>query len=259
MRKILSSEEVILGGATDYYKKHITNAKYYDVNSLYPYSMMKDMPGKFIRYHNKLSYYKLSKFFGFCLAEVTIPNTLTPLLPYKSKEGNIIFPTGTVVGVYFSEELKALEKLGYKIKLIKGYEYERITGLFNSFVNHFYSLKKHATGSERALAKLIMNSCYGNFGRKNDLLITKNVHVSEVIKYMGSHIIKSIITINDNWCTILMLNNLPQDIVSDLGIKFSTEFKNYQLTVKKNVSIAAAITAYARIHMMDFKLNYDVF
>ena len=34
------------GGATDYYKKHITNAKYYDVNSLYPYSMMKDMrPG----------------------------------------------------------------------------------------------------------------------------------------------------------------------------------------------------------------------
>lgn len=58
-----------------------------------------------IKYHNNLSYYKLSRFFGFILAEVTIPKTLTPLLPYKSKEGNTIFPTGTVIGVYFSNFL----------------------------------------------------------------------------------------------------------------------------------------------------------
>jgi len=73
------------GGATDYYKKYAANAKYYDVNSLYPYSMMKDMPGKVIRYHNNLSRYKLSKYFGYALAEISIPNTLVPLLPYKSK------------------------------------------------------------------------------------------------------------------------------------------------------------------------------
>lgn len=90
------------GGATDYYKKYVRNAKYYDVNSLYPFAMLKDMPGKVIRYHNNMKDYKLSKFFGYALAEVSIPNTLIPLLPYKSKEGNTIFPTGTVVGVYFS-------------------------------------------------------------------------------------------------------------------------------------------------------------
>lgn len=81
--------------------------------------MLKDMPGKVIKYHSNLSKVKLSNFFGFVLAEVTTPNTLIPLLPYKSKEGNTIFPTGTVVGVYFSEELKALQQRGYSIKLIK--------------------------------------------------------------------------------------------------------------------------------------------
>ena len=32
-----------LGGATDYYKKYVKNAKYYDVNSLYPYAMLNDI------------------------------------------------------------------------------------------------------------------------------------------------------------------------------------------------------------------------
>lgn len=33
-------------GATDYYKKYGENLYYYDVNSLYPYAMLKDMPFK---------------------------------------------------------------------------------------------------------------------------------------------------------------------------------------------------------------------
>ena len=246
------------GGATDYYKKHVKNAKYYDVNSLYPYAMLKDMPGRVIKYHSNLSNVRLSNFFGFCLAEITIPNTLIPLLPYKSREGNTIFPTGTVVGVYFSEELKVLQQKGYSIKLIKGYEFERVKDLFTGFINHFYALKKNAKGSERALAKLIMNSSYGNFGRKSELLITKNVPISGLIDYVGTHVVKNIITINDDWCTILMKDNLPKDIINKLKITLETEFKNYQHTVNNNVSIAAAITSYSRIHMMDFKLNNDV-
>jgi len=220
--------------------------------------MMQDMPGKVIRYHSNLKYRKLSNFFGFVLAEVNIPKTFTPLLPYKSKDGKTIFPTGVVVGIYFSEELKALEKLGYKITLIKGYEFERVKNLFTTFVKHFYELKKHATGSERALAKLIMNSCYGNFGRKNDLLITRNVHISELTNYLATHIIKNIITINNEWCTVLMKENLPEDIVNELQISLEAEFKNYKHFVNNNVAIAAAITSYSRIHMMGFKLNNDI-
>jgi hypothetical protein len=74
------------GGATDYYKKYVKNAKYYDANSLYPTAMLNDMPGKVVKFHNNLSRVKLDNFFGFALAEVTIPNgTMRPLLPYKSK------------------------------------------------------------------------------------------------------------------------------------------------------------------------------
>lgn len=53
-----------------------------------------------------------------------------------------------------------------------------------------------------------MNSSYGNFGKKSELLITKNVKIIDLIKYVGTHIIKNIITINDNWSTVLMKNNL---------------------------------------------------
>jgi hypothetical protein len=40
------------GGGTDYYKQYITNAKYYDINSLYPAvaAMSKPMPYEFIQY-----------------------------------------------------------------------------------------------------------------------------------------------------------------------------------------------------------------
>ena len=72
-----------------YCKKYAKNAKYYDVNSLYPYAMLNDMPGKVIKFHANLSKFNLDKFFGFVLAEVTIPKTLIPLLPYKNKNGNL--------------------------------------------------------------------------------------------------------------------------------------------------------------------------
>jgi hypothetical protein len=82
------------GGGTDYYKQHITNAKYYDINSLYPYAMSKPMPFEMIQFHNNMSHIKLENFFGFCLAEIYCPkNMLKPMLPYKHK-GKTIFPTG---------------------------------------------------------------------------------------------------------------------------------------------------------------------
>ena len=37
-----------LGGATDYYKMKAENIYYYDVNSLYPFAMMKPMPYELI-------------------------------------------------------------------------------------------------------------------------------------------------------------------------------------------------------------------
>jgi hypothetical protein len=82
------------GGGTDYYKQYITNAKYYDINSLYPTAMSKPMPNEIIKYYDNMNNIKLNDFFGFCLAEIYCPkNMLRPLLPYRY-EGKTIYPTG---------------------------------------------------------------------------------------------------------------------------------------------------------------------
>lgn len=43
------------GGGTDYYKSYAKKVKYYDVNSLYPYSMCKPMPHKIIKVHKNIN------------------------------------------------------------------------------------------------------------------------------------------------------------------------------------------------------------
>lgn len=65
--------------------------------------------------------------FGFREAYVVCPkNIKKPFLPYRDKEKNtLIFPTGEFVGVYFSEEFKYAKSLGYTVRPISGYLFER--------------------------------------------------------------------------------------------------------------------------------------
>jgi hypothetical protein len=241
------------GGGTDYYKTYISNGKYYDINSLYPYAMSNLMPFEMIKYHNNMNNIKLSDFFGFALAQIHCPSTmLRPVLPYKY-EGKTIYPTGYWIGVYFSEELKAVEKLGYKITLIKGYEFSKID-LFSKYIDHFFEKKKLSSGATRFIAKMHLNQLYGYFGRRQDLIETINVFNKDLNLYASYRIIKTIIRINNEISTILLHCNLNQELINELNSKFELNIKSSFKNVKTNVSIAAAVTAYARIHMIPFKL-----
>lgn len=143
--------EGYFGGATDYYKAYAKNLKYYDVNSLYPFAMSKPMPHKISYFIKDMSNMDLNDFFGYCKVKVTCPDTmLRPVLPYKL-DNRLVFPTGTWTGVYFSEELKAVKDIGYKIELISGYEFSK-EYIFNDYVNHFYKIKKSSVGPERWIA-----------------------------------------------------------------------------------------------------------
>lgn len=245
------------GGATDYYKAYIKNGYYYDVNSLYPFAMLKPMPHKIIKYYKDLSNIKLENFFGFCLAEITTPKqNLKPLLPYKHK-GKTIFPTGSFIGVYFSEELKAVQSRGYQITLISGYEYSQIS-LFTKYVEHFYNKKKNSFGAERFIAKMHLNQLYGIFGRKKDLIQTINIYKKDLPKYITTKIIKTIININNDIVAILIQNNINVNIIKSLNIFFDKQFISNFTEVKNNVAIASAVTAYSRIHIMTFKENSAV-
>jgi hypothetical protein len=241
------------GGATDYYKAYETNLKYYDINSLYPNAMLNPMPLKLIKHHKNMDNIKLNDFFGYIQVEVTCPsNMLKPMLPFKF-DGKTVYPVGNWVATYFSEELKAVESLGYKFKLIQGYEFSK-TNIFNSYVNHFFNIKLNSTGAQKAIAKLHLNGLYGYFGRRQDLIETVNVSNSSITKYLTSRIVKEILKINDNYSTLLLSDNINHKVLRNLNMICESNIKATNKIVMSNVAIAAAVTAYARIQMIYYKL-----
>lgn len=218
--------------------------------------MCKPLPGKLIKIHKNISC--LDNFFGFINCEISIDkDILKPMVPYKYG-GKTIFPTGNVSGVYFSEELKAFNKLdGYKIKLLNGYEYEKVY-YFNDYINDFFNQKKISVGAERFIAKMHLNQLYGYFGRSYDIINTININYSELQKVLTHKLLKTYIKLTDNLYIALIEGNTSSEIVNTLNLGASFKIKNNFSSVQTNVSIASAITSYARIEMMQYKLNYDV-
>jgi hypothetical protein len=246
------------GGATDYYKAYGKNLHYYDVTSLYPYAMCKPLPGTLKKVHKDFNNIKLEDFFGFIKCEITIDsNVLKPMVPFKYG-GKTIFPTGEIKGTYFSEELKAFSKLdGYSIKLLSGYEFEKVY-YFNSYINDFFNQKKISKGAERFIAKMHLNQLYGYFGRSYDIINTININSSELKKLLTCKLLKTFIGLTPNLYIALVEGNVPGKIIKSLNLGASYKIKNSFSSVNTNVSIASAITSYARIEMMQYKLNYDV-
>lgn len=248
------------GGATDYYIKYAENLYYSDVNSLYPYAMLNDMPVN-IKSKNFVfgPDFDLNKFFGFLQVEVTAPKDLIiPMLPFKYK-GKTIFPTGRWYGTYFSEELKAVAAYGYTFRYISGIEYHKTEKLFDSYIQHFYQIKKESKGSQRFVAKMHLNQLYGYFGRSLECLETYNIKNSELQSYLSQYIVKNIMEVDDDTSVILVSKGINFDIQSHFIL--DETFSNvgmiplYSNTspVLSNVAIASAVTSYARIRMMPVK------
>lgn len=119
-------KEGYFGGITEVYKPYGENLYYYDVNSLYPYVALQDLPGLecyFTDYH--LTQQLIGNLFGFCYCLVEAPkDSYLGLLPVKDKSG-LLFPVGKWYAWYFSEQLKFAEANGYKIRVVKGYNFSR--------------------------------------------------------------------------------------------------------------------------------------
>src|SRR5438874_948760 len=87
------------GGRVDVFKPFGKNINCFDVNSLYPFSMLKPMPiGKAIMSNDE----NLDNYFGNVYAEITTPKDINgrfidlkyPPLPYKDEKGSLINPLG---------------------------------------------------------------------------------------------------------------------------------------------------------------------
>jgi hypothetical protein len=150
---------------------------------------------------------------------------------------------------------------GYKFKVLKAFEYSQ-SYLFNEYVDHFYNTKKNSIGPQRFIAKMHLNQLYGYFGRKLDLIETVNINANELFDYVKTRVIKSMIQIDENTITLLLYSNLNREVIASLNKSVNVNIKNDFAFVKSNVGIASAVTSYApirdRIHMIPFKLKYDI-
>ena len=217
-----------------------TNIYCYDVNSLYPFVMQQfEFPTKFIGKFEGDVRVKDPQLWndtlGFYHVKVYCPKSIIhPILPVKVN-GITIFPTGEWTGLYFSEEIKNAEKFGYKFDILGGIAFTK-SDLFSKYINKLYHVKCSTPRDDPmyGISKLLLNSLYGRFGLNPSLPNTIFVKADQIVK-------------------LARLN-----IEIDFGnYKLASSFGMLPLSIagESNVGIAAAVTAYARIHMSQFKNN----
>lgn len=251
------------GGSVDVYKPSPEKDEIiyrYDVNSLYPFVMKNYlMPiGEPIYFEGDLSLigigsgYELEKQpFGFFEVEITAPDNLNiPLLQTRLKTNNgtrTVAPLGTWTGTYFSEEIFNAMKYGYKFKILRGYLFDK-DNIFSDYVDFLYELKLNSSKSspDYIISKLLLNTLYGRFGM--DPKIENHMILSNIdsLKVHNQKIITNVIDLHNG-----------KELISFFDDKdWNEETKKKTLNI--SIAISAAVTAYARIHMSQFKsVNND--
>jgi hypothetical protein len=137
----------------------------------------------------------------------------------------------------FSEEMYNAMKYGYKFKILSGYTFYR-ANIFKEYIEDLYKIKESHSKDDPMyiIAKLLMNSLYGRFAMNNELALHTIINNNEIDKMTANNNIKFTALDLENGYSLLTIikdDNLLNDN-TDLDI---------------SIPIAAAITAYSRIHM----------
>ena len=160
------------GGRVELFRKGIIEEKIsvFDVNSLYPYCMLGDVPFGTPRIITGKEKNKVVDT-DFYYVEVTVTNDAGVLPFYHEKHKKLFFPKGTFWGYYTGLDLKMLDWTGgsYKIDCRIAF---RAKPLFKEYVKTIYAKRQIAketgdTGFDLTL-KLLLNSLYGKFGMKRE-------------------------------------------------------------------------------------------
>ena len=184
--------------------------------------------------------------FGFFYSRIIAPDNIKhPILQTHVKtHGGIrtISPIGTWEDMLFSEEIINARKYGYKFEILWGYSFESAY-IFDDYVDFLYNLRSEYTKPHplNYIAKILLNSLYGRFGMDDNFeninVIHKDYFADFENKYFDN--ISDKIKLGEYWLVFFK----SEEVNEDIG------------THNVSISIAAAITAYARIHMSQFKNN----
>jgi hypothetical protein len=231
----------------------------YDVNSLYPFVM------KAFKYPiGSPTYFEgdilkdpqLINPFGFFYVDVVTPMDLKhPILQlhHKTSHGvRTISPLGKFSGWFFSEELYNAQNFGYKFTILKGYLFKS-DYIFKDYVEDLYNLRLQYDKSNpmNYTAKLLLNSLYGRFGMDdifNRLAIVHQKELKEIEQNFNITSVTFLSNTSKKGDQYLVSFNDPED-------RIITKMDGYNETHNVNIAIASAVTAYARIHMSQFKNN----
>lgn len=140
---------------------------------------------------------------------------------------------------------------GYKIEVLEGYTFDKAI-IFDKYAMDMFKIKQSHDSSDPMylISKLLLNSLYGKFGMNIDLdehTIIDSYLIFELIGNFNNDLLDTIDLGNGK--SIL---SSPKDIGNNL---------NDITYMNVSIGIAAAITAYARIHMQQYLQdpNYNVY
>jgi hypothetical protein len=145
------------------------NAKYFDINSSFPYSMLKPQPGSLIQSHSGLPdhlFQKTSRSY-IVKANVTVPDCYIPPIPYRADSGRLFFPCGKWTGWFTDVDFETLIDEGCKINMIfESKEFEVFYDLAD-YAQTIYN-KRKATEDPfmKILYKYLLNSVYGKLAER---------------------------------------------------------------------------------------------
>ena len=258
-------KEGYFGGITEVYKPYGKNLIYLDVNSLYPYAALNPMPGTDCYFLESFEDkgLDLDNLFGFFYARVKTNNLYIGLLPVH-KDNRLICPNGEFDGIWSSEELKLAKSKGYEITVIKGYQFNKVNNIFNSYINDLYEKKKNSSGFLKLIYKSLLNNFLGRFGLNIIKPITQTLNKDRRDYIFSTRIVHSQTLLNEDRFLITYSPIISKEICNEHGLDFikvlekesKTNIES-KLDLFNDVSIATAafVTSYARIFINTIKLE----
>jgi len=159
------------GGRVEVFQRGtFRNVQYYDINSLYPSQMCKQLPDPNHSYYVKqCSLWHIMNREGVCYIEGYQEYRYIPLLCVKH-EKKLVFPTGELKGYFtFIELCEALTDGLHLYTIGEGVIYTRTDTFLKQFVEDKYRIRlqqKKNNDPMEVTTKLIMNGNYGKYGQK---------------------------------------------------------------------------------------------
>lgn len=155
------------GGRVEIFKSHaVGQILGYDVNSMYPFVMLNSFP-EYLSEDKRMNALK-----GIADVTIEVPNgSAVAPLPYRSKEGRLLYPVGRFRGVWTYDEIRNAEAAGAQIQKVHcALGGSVLCRPFKEFIEQLYALRMTARDdSEKLFVKTIMNSLYGKFASKNEM------------------------------------------------------------------------------------------